>query len=257
MKKYSLFLLVSLFAFYGCSDDNDEIKGGDDVKTYVLNLPNYEAETFNLGDLESPDESWTDSYNSQYKKNLLTDNSQIFEFDGISVCYPPSTTFGFASDSFAFTNCTTGNYSAVTKKGVSNNTYVAVGASGYEEVAIRFKNNSNPNEKEDYTVKGLYITNSYYAYSSMKDGAGYYGELEIFGKDDSFKLTIYNLDKTKSVECYLAEGTNLLTTWKWVDLTSLGETEGLKFKLTTTKNDDYGPMTPSYFCLDGITLIED
>ena len=39
--------------------------------------------------------------------------------------------------------------------------------------------------------------------------------------------------------------------------TSLGETDVLKFELTTTKKNDYGPMTPSYFCLDGITLIED
>lgn len=30
MKKLSLFLLVSVFAFCGCSDENDEVKGGDD-----------------------------------------------------------------------------------------------------------------------------------------------------------------------------------------------------------------------------------
>ena len=29
MKKLSLFLLVSVFAFCGCSDENDEVKGGD------------------------------------------------------------------------------------------------------------------------------------------------------------------------------------------------------------------------------------
>ena len=38
MKKLSLFLLVSVFAFCGCSDD-------DDAKTYVLSLPNYETHT--------------------------------------------------------------------------------------------------------------------------------------------------------------------------------------------------------------------
>lgn len=36
MKKLSLFLLVSVFAFCGCSDD-------DDAKTYVLSLPNLAA----------------------------------------------------------------------------------------------------------------------------------------------------------------------------------------------------------------------
>ena len=43
MKKLSLFLLVSVFAFCGCSDD-------DDAKTYVLSLPNYETHTLDLGD---------------------------------------------------------------------------------------------------------------------------------------------------------------------------------------------------------------
>ncbi|MFR7679992.1 MAG: DUF4465 domain-containing protein [Bacteroides thetaiotaomicron] len=91
----------------------------------------------------------------------------------------------------------------------------------------------------------------------MKEGSSMFSGLDKFDKNDSFKLTIYNLNKTQKVECYLAEGTNFVTTWKWVDLTSLGETDGLKFELTTTKKNDYGPMTPSYFCLDGITLIED
>lgn len=247
MKKLFLFLLVSVFAFCGCSDDDDE-------KTYVLSLPTYDSGTLYLGDTENPNESWDDEYNNKYAKNLLTDKTGIFEFDCLSACYYPGTTFSFGSDSFAFTNCTTGNYSAVTKKGVTNNTYVVVGASGYTEVAIRFKDSNNSKEKEDYRVKGLYVTNSYYAYSSMKDGAGFFGKDEIFGENDSFKLTIYNLNKTQKVECYLAEGTNFLTAWKWVDLTSLGETEGLKFELTTTKTNESGPMTPSYFCLDGITL---
>lgn len=38
---------------------------------------------------------------------------------------------------------------------------------------------------------------------------------------------------------------------------SLGETNGLKFTMISTKVNDWGPMTPTYFCLDGITLIED
>lgn len=270
MKKLSLFLLMSLFAFYGCGDDDftdtkDGIdnegsqEGGDendDEKTYVLDLPTYDAGTLYLGDLEHPDETWEDSYKNKYIKNLLTDKNNIFEFDCISVAYAPSTTFDFSSDSYAFTNNTEGNYSAVTKKGVNNDTYVVVGASGYTEVAIRFKNKNNTNENGTYSVKGLYITNSLFAYGSMKDGDGYYGELEKFGPEDSLKLTIYNLDKTKKVDAYLAEGTNILTSWEWVDLTPLGETNGLKFELTTTKQNEYGPLTPSYFCLDGITLIE-
>jgi hypothetical protein len=35
MKKLSLFLLVSIFAFCGCSDDDDETKGGDKKEVVV------------------------------------------------------------------------------------------------------------------------------------------------------------------------------------------------------------------------------
>lgn len=130
MKKLSLLLLLSVFVFCGCSDD-------DDTKTYVLSLPNYETHTLDMGDQENPDDSWSVSSDwgtTNYKYNLLTDASGIFEFDCVS------STYGFYSDSFAFTNCTekdcpdfaTYDYRAITKKGVINNTYVIVGAAGYK-----------------------------------------------------------------------------------------------------------------------------
>jgi len=101
MKKLSLFLLVSVFAFCGCSDD-------DDAKTYVLSLPNYETHTLDLGDTKNPVDQWSTSYEyegqtyiTNYFQTLLTDNNKIFEFDCVS-----SDAYGFGSDSFAFTNCT-------------------------------------------------------------------------------------------------------------------------------------------------------
>lgn len=260
MKKLSLLLLLSVFVFCSCGDD-------DDTKTYVLNLPNYETHTLDFGDTKNPEEHWTSVYNgvtTNYYHTILTDNSNLFEFDCIS-----SDNYGFGSDGFAFTNCTVDgckdfelyDYRAITKKGVTNNTYVIVGAGGYgtgpnydKTVSIRFKDVDNSNELESYRVKGLYVTNSVIAYYSMKDGTGIYGEDEIFKSNDSFKLTIYNMDKTMHVDCYLAEGTNILNQWKWIDLTALGETTGLKFELKSTKENQYGAMTPTYFCLDGITI---
>lgn len=271
MKKLSLFLLVSVFAFCGCSNDDDS--DNNDAVTYVLSLPDYETHTLDLGDTKNPADTWSTSYDyegqtyvTNYFQTLLTDNSKIFEFDCVS-----SDAYGFGSDGFAFTNCTANNcpdfanydYRAVSKIGVNNNTYITAGAAGYKvgsnsnkEVAIRFKDNDNTNTTDEYQVKGLFVTNCVYTYNSMKERSAIFNGLDKFESSDSFKLIIYNLNKTQKVECSLAEGTNLLTTWKWVDLTSLGETEGLKFELTTTKKDQYGPMTPTYFCLDGITLIE-
>lgn len=260
MKKLSLLMLLSVFVFWGCSNDDDKGTGTNEI-THVLSLPAYEVDTLDLGDTSNPIDTWATSYTDKgqtyvtnYFLTLLTDNSKIFEFDCTS-----SDVSGFGSDAFGFTNCTSGNYSAVTKKGVNSNTYVVVGASGYKvgsnydkEVAIRFKGNN----KTTYHVKGLFVTNSVYAYSSMKDGSGYFGKQEIFGDEDWFKLTIYNSDKTLKAAVSLAEGKKLLNTWKWVDLTSLGETDCLYFELSSSKTNEGGMMTPSYFCLDGITLIE-
>lgn len=248
MKKISLlFLLAVVFAFAGCSDDDKE-------KTYVLNLPTYPAETLYTGDLENPVKTWEVKYGetfiTHYIQTLLTDNSKRFSFDCIS-----TKEYGFGSDAFAFTNATSGNYSAITKKGVTNNTYVVVGASGYEDVAIHFNNDDITSSKSygNYTVKGLYVTNSQYAYNSMKNGDQFMGD--PFKEDDWYKITIYNMDKSKKVEANLAQGTNLLTEWKWIDLTSLGETNGLKFELTGSRKNEHGITIPAYFCLDGITVV--
>ena len=268
-------LLLAIFAFYSCGNDNDTdtpSTDDDDVQTYVLDLPSYTTHTFDMGDLENPDDKWSINEDwggtTNYKYNLLTDKSGIFEFDCVE------STYGFYSDSFAFTNCKENgcpdfagyDYRAITKKGVTNDTYVVVGSAGYKigenadkEVAIRFRDHDNLKELENYKVKGLYVTNSVFAYTSMTVGTPFYqeqGKDDKFGKDDYLKLTIFNLDKTQHVDCYLAQGTNIINQWQWVDLAALGETKGLKFELKTTKIDGGWPMTPTYFCLDGITLID-
>lgn len=300
MKKSSLFLFVflSVFAFSGCGDDDDKFKDengaidnggtgdkddaddegdkddeGDTKKEYVLSLPVYETHKLDLGDTKNPVDKWSTSYEfggttytTNYFHTFLTDNNKRFEFDCVS-----SDAYGFSSDGFAFTNCTVADcpdfaiydYRSVPKTGITNETYVIVGAAGYKigsnndkEVAIRFKDKDNANETKNFNVKGMYVTNSVYAYKSMVEGSSIFSGLDKDNKD-SFKLTIYNLTKTKKVECYLAEKGSILATWKWIDLTSLGETNGLKFELTTTRTDENGAMTPTYFCLDAITLIDE
>jgi len=50
-------------------------------------LPNYETHTLDMGDQENPDDSWSVSSEwgtTNYKYNLLTDASGIFEFDCVS-----------------------------------------------------------------------------------------------------------------------------------------------------------------------------
>lgn len=91
-------------------------------------------------------------------------------------------------------------------------------------------------------VLGAYITNTTYAYLSMKNGDNY---AKKFGGDDGtdpdwFKLTIYGLDSNYQrmndnyVEFYLADyrfddssQDYFVGEWTWVDLSSLGRCQAL------------------------------
>ncbi|MCD7899279.1 MAG: DUF4465 domain-containing protein [Bacteroides sp.] len=249
MKKISLWvLLLAVLAFTGCSDNDDDEQNNGKKNSYVLKLPTYSLETEYIGDTENPVKTWEEGsgeYAFPCYQTLLTDESKFFNFDCVS------TSYGIYSG-FEFTNLTSGDKSSITKKGVSNNTYVTAYYNTSDDygVAIKFK-------QGDYNVKGLYVTNSLAAYTSISEGDNFSRE---FQNGDWYKVTIYNMDKTENVEFYLADyqnnKTEIVTEWKWVDLTSLGETNGLRFELSSTDNNEYGMRTPAYFCIDGITIEE-
>ena len=103
-------------------------------------------------------------------------------------------------------------------------------------------------------VPGMYVCNNVYALSSMKDGDAIAGE--PFGPDDWFLLTIGGSLEGKAVnttvEFYLAQGTNFVTDWTYVDLSSLGKVDELAFRMTGSRTGDYGLNTPAYFCIDNL-----
>ncbi|MFW9600267.1 MAG: DUF4465 domain-containing protein, partial [Bacteroides graminisolvens] len=63
-----------------------------------------------------------------------------------------------------------------------------------------------------------------------------------------------------SIHFYLADfrdGKSInINTWQWVDLSSLNNASYIEFSMSSTKNNTWGMLTPSYFCLDGITLAQ-
>jgi hypothetical protein len=113
------------------------------------------------------------------------------------------------------------------------------------------------------TVTGCYITNNLWAYQNMLEGdytATPFGGTT--GNDpDWFKLTATgknsNGQTTGTVDFYLAdyrfannEEDYILNTWAWLDLSPLGEVASISFSLSSSKNDNYGMITPAYFCMD-------
>ncbi|CAG0982549.1 MAG: DUF4465 domain-containing protein [Bacteroidetes bacterium] len=154
------------------------------------------------------------------------------------------------------------------------NLYAARTAGGYngsEHYAIAQQNaiiklNGNAAGK---VVNGFFVTNSTYAALSMRDGDMFSKKFGgVSGNDsDWFKLVVRkyyggNLG-SDSVEFYLADyrfSNNaqdyILTTWEWVDLTSLGNADSLVFTLSSSDVGQWGMNTPAFFCMDNFTTAD-
>lgn len=120
-------------------------------------------------------------------------------------------------------------------------------------------------------VQKIQITNTTYAYLSMKDGDAYSkqfgsstdanGIVDGTEGKDFFALTIYAHDAndqiTDSVVTYLADFRfdqdsldYILNSWKEVELNL--QANKLSFKLTSSDNGDFGMNTPAYFAFDNL-----
>lgn len=112
-------------------------------------------------------------------------------------------------------------------------------------------------------VNGFYITNNTYSYLSMLNGDGFAKKFGgITGNDpDYFLLTVKKYKDgvlgTESVNFYLADyrfennaQDYIVSDWKYVDLTSLGDVDSLSFTLSSTDVGANGMNTPAYFSMD-------
>lgn len=108
--------------------------------------------------------------------------------------------------------------------------------------------------KEATVVPGMYVCNNVYAYNSMKNGDATAGE--PFTKDDYLSLIVYaklnGVGVNARVFVDLAEGTNIMDKWTWVDLSSLGEIDELYFEMSGSRTNEGGLLTPTYFCIDNL-----
>jgi hypothetical protein len=102
-------------------------------------------------------------------------------------------------------------------------------------------------------VEGVYVTNSNYAYLSMKWGDGF---ARKFNDTDFLKLNIVgfkNGTTTDTVSFYLAQNGFIVNTWNWVDLKSLGNVDSVFFSLTSSDVGQFGMNTPGFFAIDEFT----
>ncbi len=108
----------------------------------------------------------------------------------------------------------------------------------------------------------FWVTNNTYAVLSMMYGDGFAKKFSYTDRD-WFLLTIigYDVDgfEVDRIEEYLADfrtedAPGILTTWKNVDLSSLGYVHRISFNLSSSDSGYYGLNTPSYFCFDDLVI---
>ncbi|WP_321436762.1 DUF4465 domain-containing protein [uncultured Bacteroides sp.] len=249
MKKIYSLLLLTVVILCSC-DNNDDNSPIIDSTTVVLNLQ---------GKLDKPESEFTGVFKNEpvgtYSyKNTFVDQTGYFVFDNYTAS---SLSFG---GGFTYTNktdTTTLNYtnnSAIIGTGKNSATYMTVNPSAYATDNFHFAGNAS------HIIKGMYVTNSTYAYLAMKNG---FNGAKKFVAGNWFKLTATGLDEkgntTGTAEIYLADyrdGKNImLNKWTWFDLSALGKVAEVKFSMSSTDNDPvWGMNTPAYFCMDGITI---
>ncbi len=82
-----------------------------------------------------------------------------------------------------------------------------------------------------------------------------------FGPSDWFKVIVTGLNANQqeigSLEVFLAQGTDILTGWKPVDLSSLADARTLRFAVDSSDKDPvFGWLnTPSYFAMDNLSVV--
>lgn len=225
--------------------------------------------TLDLADLYMPA---ANSYfaATEGKEDAYGDVNTWFSFNNFKFLNRASYGFSIWSG-FTYSNVTnkttpgfTNQYAAITGAGANgkDGTSYLVGyysEYGFKSPLITFADGAS------HTLAGTYITNSTYAYLSMKNGDNIAREFSKENKD-WLKLTATGYDsqgnKGKTTDFYLADFRSendaqnyIIDSWKWMDLSSLGEVSKIEFTMSSSDiNGDY-MNTPSYFCMDGTAYI--
>lgn len=127
----------------------------------------------------------------------------------------------------------------------------------YEDSAVcKFMNNA------EYKIKGLYMTNTTYAYLDMKNGSTFSKQ---FGAGDWFKVIVKGFSASNVLigtrEVYLADfrdgKTILLNKWGYVSLeeTIPAKVQRLEFYFDSSDKGDFGVNTPKYVCIDNVLVV--
>lgn len=237
MKKFNLafaVLAMSMTMFTACMDDEQE---------------NVKVVTFE-------GEYWTKLIDSkQYNGTLLYgENAMTYgwsdEATGLSGTLTKAWggTYGFAEGGVAISNYIDNN---ITEHATYEYQLAAPVSNGsknfavvYCDASISFKNNAK------HIIKSMEIGPTTYELGVVTNGDGNAVSLKDGGH---FTLTI-TADNGKKLDVDMARDGKILTTWRKVDLSSLGEVNSLTFTMDGSDRSDWGAKHPKYFAFDNVVV---
>jgi len=160
----------------------------------------------------------------------------------------------YSNNSDTITSGFTNLSSSIVGQGANSSSNYAIGQNN-TYIKIDTSNGSAP-------INGMYITNTTYAHNSMRDGDQFAKKFTNIDQD-FFKLTISSIDNglvIDSVEFFLADFTHtdslqdyIIDDWQYVDISTLGIIDSIKFSLSSSDNGSFGMNTPAFFAIDNIT----
>jgi len=167
--------------------------------------------------------------------------------------------FAYSNRADTLTQGMDGQYNAITGRGQGKSATYGIAYVGWQQPPTMKLSTAQ-------ILRGLYVTNDNFTYYAMRDGTLFSDKFGGSTGDipDWFKLSIKGKDVagnvTGTVDFYLADfqfidnsQDYIVDTWRFVDLTSLGEVKTLEFTLTSSDTQpDVGMNTPAYFCLDTV-----
>lgn len=201
-----------------------------------------------------------------------SDGSGSVVLDGATFRNNYNTTFGSWSG-FAVSNHTDtttagylNQYSAYSGGGAGGSANYAVGYYSTYETATT---NVTFAALTDLAGKGTLLTNTTYAALDMLNG-GSFGSKKFGGATgndaDWLLLTIQGytagLATGSAVNFYLADFRSadnsqdyIVNDWRYVDFSPIGSADELRFSMTSSDNDAFGPLTPTYFAMDDFLAV--
>ena len=162
--------------------------------------------------------------------------------------------YGTSWDGFAYSTMTATTYASLDDQ---YNSCVGHGANDSKTFAVVYYNSYAKilptvarKDRASFEPQAYFVTNSAYAYTSMKEGDAY---AKKFDENDWFLITATGfLDDVKvgTAEYYLAQNGQIADDWGIFDLSGIGTVDRVLFSLSSSDNGEWGMNTPAYFCLD-------